>query len=257
MIGELLAAVCSDRDVLANIAGPIGIAARVAADQFMGLNDKRRVQSLIALRAPVGPGLRGVDPSWIEAGLQGLPAEARDVVAGVVAGGDPNEVWLARSACAEIPPLPKLPMIPITIPCSISEAVRMRGDALWQWLEDVGADQLACALRPAGAAAVKSTAAIVGDRLVRAAIRVGRPPRDGVLGPIRASIARCRVELDNRTLARIGARTLAPYCDPLARRQLMVRLPRHRGLAVGAELRAYADTAIDQSPTWLALAAPC
>jgi hypothetical protein len=81
-------------------------------------------------------------------------------------------------------------------------------------------------------------------------------PRLGALGPTRAAIARCRVALDARALARIGARAIAPYIDPLARLQLVHRLPRGLGLLVGDELTASAGITTSDAPRWEALASP-
>jgi hypothetical protein len=215
----------------------------------------------------VPPGLRGVHPSWIEAALAELPARARSDLArgGVGAEDGPHAgsfdrvaVWLVRWACAGLPPMPAADLT--GPPASMDEAVRLRGDDLAAWLAEVGADQLALAFGaagPTGGQALAAAARIVGDRLTRAASRIGLPPRAGALGPVRAAIARCRVSLDDRALPVIGARAIAPHADLLARRQFAARLPRPLGLAVAAALAAFAAAPVAQAPAWRALAASC
>ena len=283
MIGEVLAVACADREVLVRIGGRIGEAARESAAELATLasEDHRRMRARIAAaaRVPVPIGIRGVHASWIEAGLVGLPARAR----GALANGPTTEVevWLVRWACAELPPLPAAEP-ELVAPRSIDDAIRLPGDRLVSWLAELGADQLALALRTAGKAAVAAVAArVVGDRLLAASERIDAAPRSGALGPVRAAIARCRgLDLtgadaavdelaatrlagsarglvDDNLLLRIGARAVAPRVDTLARRQLAVRLPRPLGLVLIEELVAHASTPVDQCPTWLALAAPC
>lgn len=263
MIGEALAAACGDRAVLARIGGPIGLAAREALDRLAReprpeVRRALRAAWVAAAGAPVPPGLRGVHPSWIEAALAGLPARARADLARGGAGGDPVAVWLARWACAGLPPMPAADAP--GPPRSLDEAVRLRGEDLAIWLAEVGADQLALALGAAGGDALAAAARVVdgpsGERLRRAAARIGGPPRAGALGPVRAAIARCRVALDDRALLEIGARAIAPHVDALARRRLAVRLPRPAGLAVAGALAAFAGAPIEQVPAWRALAAP-
>ncbi len=257
MIGELLAVACADQAVLARIAGPIGDAARAAAVELAAATpDERktlRARLLAGARAPLPSGIRGADPSWIEAGLVGLPARARTAIAsGALTEID---VWLTRWACAAIPPLPAASALrPVR---SIAEAIRLPGNELVEWLSDIGADQLALALSSAGPGAladVASRSAELGRRLAAAA-RINLAPRLGALGPVRAAIARCRVELDAGALVRIAARAIAPHVDRLAARQLAVRLPHPLGVLLHHELVGHAHTPEDQCPTWRALAA--
>ena len=275
MIGALLAVACVDRAVLARIAGPIGESARRAAtDLATASPDERRrlrARMLAGATAPLPTGIRGAHPSWIEAGLVGLPERARHAIAsGTLTAVD---VWLARWACAEIPPLPATSDRPVG---SVYDAIRLPGDKLVAWLSEIGADQLAFALRAAGPDALARVAASASDRalgarLAVAAARLDRPPRLDALGPVRAAIARCRLErqsredrdgiaraqleLDVTALVRIGARAIAPYVDALAARQLTVRMPHSLGLAVRRELVTHASTPVDRCPTWRALAA--
>ena len=220
--------------VLGRITGSIGVDARTAWASGVG-----SAAWAASARAPTPPGLRGVDPTWIEAALAQLPERARAAVA--AGGGNELDVWLARSACAELPPLP--PTVSTRWPRGVAEVIALSGSELRTWIERVGADQLAAVMASAG----HQTAVTQ---------RITTPPRAGALGPVRASIARCRgVAVDELGLARIGARAIAPYFDALTARQLMVRLPRPVGLVVGAELAAAAHVPIDQCPTWTALAA--
>lgn len=267
MIAEALAAACpgpTGAAILARLGGPLGEAARARARELAQRPEAERRPAraawAAAVRTPVPRGLRGVDPSWIEAGLAALPARARtDVASG---GGDAVGVWLARWATSELAPLPA--DVVDRRPSSLAELVRVRGDVLAAWLADVGADQLALALATAGDAprrsAVAALAAIDADaaaRVERATVRIGAPPRAGALGPARAVVARCKLgSLADDALVRIGARAIAPHTDALARRQLVLRLPRPRGLAILAELRAFAAQPIASAPTWAALAAP-
>lgn len=248
VVAGALAAACRDPDVLARLAGPLGDAARAAV--VAAPDRATRVRWAAAARAPVPAGLRGVHPSWIEAGLAGLPARARAAVAS--GGGDAVDTWLARWATASIPPMPAITAARVT---SVDSATRVDARTLEAWLADTGADQLALALGAAGGGAVAAAARIVGDRLIAAAARITAAPRAGALGPVRAAIARCRVMLDDHALVRIGARAVAPYVDPLARRQVVHRLPRPLGLVVGDELEASARLTASEAPRWAALAA--
>jgi len=249
VVAGALAAACRDPDVLARLAGPLGDAARAA---IVAASDRAtRVRWAAAARAPVPAGLRGVHPSWIEAGLAGLPERARAAVAS--GGGDAVDTWLARWATAAIPPMPAITAARVT---SVDSATRVDARTLDAWLGDTGADQLALALGAVGGGAVAAAARIVGDRLIAAAARITLAPRAGALGPVRAAIARCRVTLDDRALVRIGARAIAPYVDPHARRQIVHRLPRPLGLIVGDELAAAAHVPTSDVPRWDALAAP-
>jgi hypothetical protein len=248
VVAGALAAACGDAEVLARLGGPLGQAARAA---FAERADRlTRARWAAAARSPVPAGLRGVDPSWIEAGLVGLPARARAALAR--GGGDEVDVWLVRWATAAIPPMPA---ISAARAISIDTATELDRIALERWLGDVGADQLALALGAAGRTAVAAAARILGDRLVAAAQRIARAPRAGALGPVRAAIERCRVPLDDRALVRIGARAIAPHLDPLAHRQIAYRLPRPLGLVIAGELAAAAGTALSAAPRREALIA--
>lgn len=259
MIGELIAASCEDPSVLARIGGSIGDAARDASTELavMSPTDARtwRARLIAAVRAPIPPGLRGVHGSWIEAGLDGLPARVREALGG--SARDPIEVWLVRWACTELPPLP--PVDPsLVAPAEIEDAPKLSADALVAWLANLGADQLAYALRskPDALQAIAATLGREMDRVVAAVRRITAPPRAGALGTTRDAIARCRGEAGADLLLVIGARTIAPYTDPMLRRQLAVRLPRPRGLLVLTELRARAGDPIERAPAWDALASP-
>ena len=199
------------------LGGPLGQAARAVKP----MSQRERMELIAKLRAPV-PNLRAVHPSWIEHALASLPPRARRAVA--AGGGDPTDVWLARWACAEIPPLPDLRGGPVR---SLADLVAH--DALEPWLRAVGTAQLqyATSLAQPGA------------------------PRRPELGGGRAVIARCK----GGDVLAIGARAIAPHVDPFAARQLAVRLPRATGLAVLAELHAHAADPIADAPTWAALAA--
>ncbi|MBA3454330.1 MAG: hypothetical protein H0T42_14655 [Deltaproteobacteria bacterium] len=254
MIARVLAAASfvalEDRAVLARIAGPIGEAARVAYDRLVAMSpearrDKRRTWA-VASRAPVPPGLRGVDASWIEAALADLPPAARDALAsGAITE---VEVWLARSACAALPPMP--PIDPAKLrPREVGDLARLTPAVLRAWLEDVGADQLAFAL---GSLAVNA-APVFGERLLVAAARIGTAPRAGALGQRRAAIDRARVDPDPVALLKIGARAVAPHTDSLLRRQITHRLARPIGLVVAREMRIYARTPVEDTPALAAL----
>ena len=247
VVAGALAAACRDPDVLARLAAPLGAAARVA---IPAASDRAaRVRWAAVARAPVPAGLRGVHPSWIEAGLAGLPARARAAVA--AGGGDAVDTWLARWATASIPPMPAITAARVT---SVDSATRVDAWTLESWLADTGADQLALVLGAGGAIAAATR--IAGARLLAAAARITVAPRAGALGPVRAAIARCRVTLDDHAFIRIGARAIGPYVDPRARQQIMHRLPRSLGLVVGDELMAAAaHSAVADVPRWEALAA--
>ncbi|MDB4960269.1 MAG: hypothetical protein JWP01_268 [Myxococcales bacterium] len=252
MIGEALATTIAtaDRTVLDRIRGPIGDAARAAFDRLAGQTAEQRREQRItwcaAARAPVPPGIRGVDPSWIEAALADLPARARDAVA--EGASTAVDVWLARWACAEIPPMPSIDPLLIR-PRTIVDLPRLAAPALQAWLEDVGADQLAFALGPHAPPA----AAVFGDRVLAAVARVSSPPRAGSLGQRRAAIERARVEPGPGALAIIGARAMAPHTDPVLRRQLVLRLPRAIGIGLARELRSHARAPVEHTATSAAL----
>lgn len=255
MIGELLAVACDDPEVLERIGGAIGERAREVRAELAALPpDQRRVwraKVMAAMRAPIPPGIRGVHPSWIEAGLLGLPHRAREAVAN--GSLEPVDVWLARWACTEIPPMHRIDP-EAGPPRSIDEAVRLSGDTLQLWLTEVGADQLAHALA-SQPHALAEIAHVVGERIHVAARRIRVAPRAGELGPTRAAIERSRVEGGNVLLA-IGTRAIAPHVDRETARQLAARCPRPLGLALLAELARQADTPLDRAPTWVALSAP-
>ncbi len=248
VIIHALAAACRDPDVLARIAGPLGEAARAAA--ALAPDRATRVRWSARARTPVPAGLRGVHPSWIEAGLAALPPRARTAVAS--GGGDRIDAWLARWATATIPPMPAIDEPRVT---SLASALRVDAATLEAWLASTGADQLALALGAAGGGALDAAARIVGERLRAAALRIRHAPRLGGLGSTRAAIARCRVTLDATALVRIGARAIAPHVTALPRRQLAHRLPRDLGLVVGDELARAANAALAEAPRWDALAA--
>jgi hypothetical protein len=204
-----------------------------------------RARALAIARAPVPPGLRAVHPTWIEAGLAGLPDRARAAVAGAPAS--PVDVWLARSACAQLPPMlvePALAAVVARHPAFaiVDDVPTAPAAAVVGWLEGIGADQLAFATGQAL------------PRLGDAPARIARAPRKGQLGSQRAAIARCHgVAIDELTNVRIGARALAPRLSALSARQLAVRLPRPIGLVVHRELLAHA--ADGDGPAWAALLA--
>ena len=213
--------------VLARLGGPMGDmvrSVRVGDTQW-------RAETIAAARAAAPAWLRFVHPSWIEAALAELPARARTALAS--GASDPIDLWLARFACASLPPL----------------APAARDVA--GWLRSIALDQVAFAVGPEAAAAQPA--------LAPAAARIARPPRHGALGSQRAAIVRCRgVRLDDESaLHLVAARALAPHLAdaPLARWQLTRRLPRVQGLAVDRELVAAATTPLDQVPSWTALAA--
>ena len=246
VIARALVAACSDPEVLARIGGALGEAAREAA----GVDRTERAKWAVAARTPVPAGLRGVHPSWLEAGLAALPPRARAAVA--AGGGTPVDAWLARWATAGIPPMRPAGAGPIDAP---DAATRVDAPALVRWLEDIGADQLALALGAAGGGAVAAAARVVGDRLIAAAARIVVAPRLGALGPVRAAIARCRVELDERALIRIGARAVAPHLEKMARLRIAHRLPYAVGKLVEEELEDAARAPLADAPRWQAFGA--
>ena len=67
-------------------------------DRLFGLGKRERAEWLVALRAPVPPGLRLVHPSW----LAHLTAREREAIDDPTT---PANVWLARVALAHIPPM--------------------------------------------------------------------------------------------------------------------------------------------------------
>jgi hypothetical protein len=246
VISDALAAACTDDDVLARIGGPLGIAARAKATALRRMPEapRKQARALAAAiaHAPTLAGLRGIHGSWIEAALGELPVRARrDFATG---GGDPTGVWLARWAAAALAPMP---VADLARPSTIHDVARLTGDALVEWLFDVGADQLAFALGT-------GVQQLTGDRLAAAADRITRAPREGRLGTRKAAITRCKVDLVDDGLLRIGARAVAPHTDACLRRQIALRLPRTRGLVVLFELQQFAAVPLEASPTWEAIA---
>ena len=237
MIADALAAACLDDEVLARLGGPLGAAARARVRELRASKPARAMAFALA-RVPLS---RGIHASWIDAALQALPARAKDDLSS--GGSDPAGVWLARWAASALAPMP--PVEPaLARPQAPADIARMSADSIVAWLRDVGIDQLAFA--------VGAPTRYVGAHVMK---RIGEPPRAGNLGPRRAAIARCKVELDDQALAIIGARTIAPHTDAIVRRQLVLRLPRTRGLEVLFELARAAEDPIEASPTWAALAA--
>jgi len=244
-----------------------------------GADQLARARALAMARAPVPVGLRAIHPTWIEAGLAGLPERARSAVAsagGAVAnvgravanaGGaatNPVDVWLARSATAHLPSMIVAPALAALVAAHpafglVDGIPTAPPTAVVAWLDGIGADQLAFA---------------TGQPLVRlgdAPARIQRAPRKGQLGSQRAAIARCTgVAMDELAHVRIGARTVAPrlavlgeWAGAVAALQLAVRLPRPVGLVVHRELvecvvatgvTGAAGVAVD-APTWAALLA--
>lgn len=207
--------------VLELLGGPLGEQARALRAEVARANKRERAEWLAELRAPLPPGLRGVHASWIEHALAELPPRARTALAS--ASTHEVDVWLARWACATFPSLPPISRA-IVAPRSIDEVIAMPDPAAW--LAGVGAAQRAYALSLA---------------------RPNAARRDE-LGPARAVIARCK---DGDELA-IGARAIAPYTSPLARRQLAVRMPRDVGARVETELRSHERDSIGDAPRWTA-----
>jgi hypothetical protein len=228
--GRAIAAVCGDRAVLARIGGSLGEAARRA------LEPSQRPVVMTAARSPVPPGLRGVHESWIEAALEPLPDRARVVLAeGPL---DEADVWLARRACAHIPPLPAIEPA-LARPREVGDVLRMSPRALRDWLTEVGRDQLAFALGDHAAAV---------PELADARLRIAKPPRHGELGPRRDAIDRARGEVFV-----IGVRALAPHLDRPLARALVLRFSHPDGRGIGAELTGHRA---GRSTAWSALIAP-
>jgi hypothetical protein len=70
----------------------------VILEKLASLDKRERAAWLVALRAPVPPGLRLVDPSW----LSHLTPREREAIDSPTT---PANVWLARAALAHIPPM--------------------------------------------------------------------------------------------------------------------------------------------------------
>src|SRR3569623_2168546 len=175
-----------------------------------------RARAMMMWRAPVPPGLRAVHATWIAHGLEGLPPRAREVLAARPVS--PLDVWRARSATAELPPMIVEPALAAVLAAhaawklvdAIPTAPRAARGA---WREQLGAEQLAFAT-------TGSSRRFAGTSQ-------------------RAAIARCTgLPKDELLHVRIAARTLAPRLSSLAAHQLAVRLPRPLGLLVHDELVA-------------------
>lgn len=67
-------------------------------EKLASLGKRERAEWLVALRAPVPPGLRAVHPSW----LSHLTPREREAIDSPTT---PAKVWLARAALAHIPPM--------------------------------------------------------------------------------------------------------------------------------------------------------
>lgn len=236
--------------VLARLGGPLGESTRAIAAELASLPPRthrlRRAEILAASRAAVPVGVRVLDPSWLEAGLAALPARARTAVAN--GGGDATDVWLARWATAELPPVAVSPRSG-----TLAQRLALPSRDLVAWLANVGADQLAYALGEALAASRTSIAAALA--------RIARPPRRGNLGPERAALARCKgLSLDDEVdaLTRIACRALAPHLanDPALVLVLTRRFPYERGRSLERELVENVATPLDHAPSLDALLAP-
>lgn len=216
--------------VLSRLAGALGHASRTPPPTK---TQRQRVLSIA--RAPVPEGLRLVHSTWIEHALVQLPQRARTALG---SARTPSDVWLARWACAELPPT-------MIAPFPLEAG----------WLVQIGADQLAFALGVGATTAVSR----LGEPLRAAIARIHRPPRVGQLGPHRAAIERARdLSLDDDlVLLRLGSRALAPHlaADRLAQLQLTRALPRPLGILVERELLAHSSTLLADAPAWSALVA--
>jgi hypothetical protein len=231
-IGHALAAVCGERDVLARIGGVLGDCARAG----LAHDQPKRAAAISVARAPVPPGLRGVDGSWIEAALAELPQRARAALAeGPISEAD---VWLVRRACAGLVPLPAIDPA-LARPRVPADVLRMSAAAVRGWLTEVGRDQLAFALG--------EHATALGDALAPAIARIARAPRIGELGPRRAAVERAQGEPFV-----IGVRAIAPHLEVVIARGLVLRFPHPEGLVLARELTAHAAA---RSAAWPALIA--
>lgn len=213
-----------------------------------GADKHARARALAVARAPVPVGLRAIHPTWIEAGLEGLPERARAAVANAAgAATNPVDVWLARSATAHLPSMIVAPALAAMVArhaafLLVDGIPTAPAAAVVAWLDGIGADQLALA--------TGQPLARLGD----APARIQRSPRKGQLGSQRAAIARCTgVAMDELAHVRIGARALAPRLSVQAAWQLAVRMPRPIGLIVHRELAAH--RAGTDAPAWAALLA--
>lgn len=261
MIAEALAAAASGSELagaLARLGGPLGddVRAKVAVLAALAppARKAQRAAWAAVARAPTPPGIRGVHGSWIEAALDELPERTRaDLASG---GGDRVAVWLVRSACAALPPMPQVRLRDRVE--SLDDVLALPSAALASWLENVGAEQVAVlAISSKTVELVRRRPGEVGARLRAAVARVWPFFRKDLLGyPLSEVARRCGgTPLEDLGLARIGARTIAAHAAvrSLAAEQLAYRLPRPLGLAVLAELRAFAATPSERVPSWRVL----
>ena len=239
-----------DREaVLARIGGELGASARAAAAAIArldaGAQKLERARAMATSRVLWPAGLRAIHPTWIEAALAELPTRARTAVAN--GEGDAIDIWLGRWALAGFVAMPSGHVDTVRVPADLPA---LAPEALRVWLERAGADQLARAVQLGGGV-------LEEPWFVAAAARIAVAPRLGQLGSDRAIVQRCSgVADDDVRLARIGARTVAPYLDVLVERQLVQRLPRALGVVVRGELRAFARDIDHQNwrASWSALA---
>ncbi len=256
VVAEWLAVACPDGATLARIGGRLGELARARRRELDVLPAPRRREvravALATAISPIPPGLRGVDPTWIEAALASTPPRARGAVAGAV--HDPVDVWLARWVTATIPPMPTVDAA-LVRPPGRDDITRMSRTHLEAWLAEVGIDQIAFAAGAEGALLERSLGARVGAAIAR----ISRAPRSGELGSRRAAITRCqpRVAGEATDLVVIGARSIAPHLsgDAIAPAQIAHRLARPLGLRVLDELVAGASDPVDDAPSWRAVIA--
>lgn len=261
MIAEALAAAASGSELagaLARLGGPLGDDVRAQVATLAALSPAarkaQRATWAAAARAPTPPGARGVHPSWIEAALRELPKRARaDLAAG---GGNRVAVWLVRTACAALPALPPVRLVERVE--RLDDVLALPSAALSSWLENVGAEQFAVlAIASKSVELVQRRPGDVGARLRAAVARVWPFFRKDLLGyPLSEVAKRCSgTPLEDLGLARIGARTIAPYVAARfqAAEQLAYRLPQPMGVAVLAELRAFAGSAVERVPSWRVL----
>ena len=226
--------------VLARIGGELGEHARAATAMLAKLEARtqqaERARWMAVSRIAVPEGLRLIHPTWIEAALAELPATARAAVAKL--GSSPREVWLARTAMAGFVAMPLRRVEAVNLP---AELPALAPAVLQAWLERAGADQLARAAQLAGGSTMQLAERDPALRDARA--RIARPPRLGQFGSDRAVVDRCtQIPQDELRLLRLGARAVAAHLSPLARQQLVQRLPRALGLAVRVELNRPANS---------------
>jgi hypothetical protein len=256
---------------LARLGGPLGEAARARLAELEALGDAaarraRRAGWMATARIAVPPGLRQVDPSWLEAAVAGDLA-ARAAVA--ASGGGPAEVWRARWATAGLAPMPASPdgsgaadpaplrgTLDLAVLVLPADAITAPPSRLTGWLATCGAEQLAAALAPADLAAVADRSPD-GARLRAAAERRAAPGGAREAGPRRTLLQRAAglVLAEPTALVQLGARAVGPHLDgdELTRWRLALRLPRPLGLVVAAGL-GRDEPATARTP-WATLAA--